>query len=68
MSITWEGSSSWTWKGNDPNAFIFSINNKCKYPIQDQSCAIYNQKDYGPDFGSNDIYIDKDILNNKNSQ
>jgi hypothetical protein len=68
ISITWEGPSNWTYKGNDPNAFIFSVNNKCKYPIQDQSRVINNQKDYGPDFGSNDIYITNDILNNNSCQ
>ena len=43
-------------------------NNKCKYPIQDQSRVIYNRKDYRPDFGSNDIYIMKDILNSNSCQ
>ncbi len=57
ISISWEGPSGWTYKGNDDNAFIFSINNKLKYPIQDKSKVIYNESKHGPDFGNNDIYL-----------
>ena len=67
ITITWEGPSSWTQKGNDENAFVFSVNNKCKYPIQDKSYVIYNQKDYGPNFGSNDIYIKKSFFNDNST-
>ena len=36
-----------------------------KFPIQNKEKVIYNQKDYGPDFGNNDIYLDNmDFLNN----
>lgn len=65
ISISWEGPSNWTYKGNDDSAFIFSVNNKLKFPIQNKEKVIYNQKDYGPDFGDNDIYLNnKDFLNN----
>ena len=65
ISISWEGPSSWTPKGNDDSAFLFSINNKLKFPIQNKEKVIYNQKDYGPDFGDNDIYLNyMDFLNN----
>lgn len=67
ITITWEGPSSWTQKGNDENAFVFSVNNKCKYPIQDKSYVIYNQKDYGPDFGANDIYICSSFFNDNST-
>ena len=59
-----EGPSNWNFKGNDDSAFLFSINNKLKFPIQNKEKVIYNHKDYGPDFGSNNIYLNKDFLNN----
>jgi len=58
ITISWDSPKSWTYKGGDDNAFIFSINNKKKYPIQDKSKVIYNHYKFGPDFGSNDIYTD----------
>ena len=64
ISISWEGPKNWTYKSNDDSAFIFSIDNKIKYPIQNKSCVIYNQINYGPDFGSNDIYLCENFLNN----
>ena len=68
ITITWEGpSSSWIFKGNDEHAFVFSVNNKCKYPIQDKSKVIYNYKTYGPDFGNNDIQISDHFCNNNSS-
>ena len=68
ISISWEGPKNWTYKSNDDSAFIFSIDNKIKYPIQDKSCVIYNQINYGPDFGSNDIYLLENFLNNNENQ
>ena len=60
-----EGPSEWTYKGNDDSAFLFSINNKLKFPIQNKEKVIYNYKDCGPDFGSDDIYLNNpDFLNN----
>ena len=68
ISISWEGPSDWTYKGNDNSAFIFSVNNKLKFPNLDKSKVIYNQKDFGPDFGSNDIYLNnQNFLNNNSS-
>ena len=65
ISISWEGPSSWIHKGNDNSAFLFSINNKLKFPIQNKEKVIYNHKDFGPDFGNNDIYLDNmDFINN----
>ena len=68
ISISWEGPQNWTYKSNDDSAFIFSIDNKIKYPVQDKSCVIYNQINYGPDFGSNDIYLCQNFLNNNSNQ
>ena len=68
ISISWEGPTSWTYKSNDDSAFIFSINNKVKYPIQDKSCVIYNEINYGPDFGSSDIFLCENFLNNNENQ
>ena len=68
ISISWEGPLNWTYKGNDDNAFIFSVNNQMKFPIQDKSKVIYNQRDYGPDFGNNDIYLDNSNFLNNDSQ
>ena len=69
ISISWEGPQNWTYKSNDDSAFIFSIDNKIKYPIKDKSCVIYNQINYGPDFGSNDIFLSKEnFLNNNSNQ
>ncbi len=56
ITISWESTSDWI-KGNDDNAFMFSINNKLKYPIKDKYCAIFNHKDYGPEFGWDEIII-----------
>ena len=68
ISISWEGPENWTYKSNDDSAFIFSINNKIKYPIQDKSSVIYNQINYGPDFGSNDIFLCQNFLNDNSNQ
>jgi len=68
ITISWDSPKSWTYKGGDDNAFIFSINNKKKYPIQDKSKVIFNHYDYGPDFGCNDILTDKNFLGNSNNQ
>lgn len=46
ITISWESPTSGTYKGNDDNAFIFSVNNKLKYPIQDKSKVIYNYYNY----------------------
>ncbi len=62
ITISWESPTSSTYKGNDDKAFIFSVNNKLKYPIQDKSKVIYNRQDYGPVFGNYEIYISKDIF------
>ena len=69
ISISWESPTSWTYKGGDDNAFIFSINNTKKYPIQDKSKVIYNSPNHGPDFGSNDIYlVQTNFLNNSDNK
>ena len=68
ITISWEAPQNWTYKGGDDNAFIFSINNRKKYPIQDKSKVIYNYYECGPDFGVNDIYlINSNFLENSNS-
>ena len=69
ITISWDSPKEWTYKGGDNNAFIFSINNKKKYPIQDKSKVIYNHYYYGPDFGSNDIYLyGTNFLENSDNQ
>lgn len=67
ITISWESPEGWTYKGNDNNAFIFSINNKQKFPIKDNSKVIYNYKLNGPDFGCNDIYLEQTTFLNTNS-
>ena len=57
ISISWEGPLNWAFKGDDQNAFIFSVNNQLKFPIKNKSKVIYNQKNCGPDFGHDDIYL-----------
>ena len=42
---------------------MFSINNKMKYPIQDKCYVIYNHKDYGPEFGWDEIVIGPNFFN-----
>ena len=68
ITISWDSPKSWTYKGGDDNAFIFSINNKKKYHIQDKSQVIYNHYNFGPYFGFNDIYTDKNFLENSDNQ
>ena len=46
---------------NDPDAFLFSLDFKEKYPSYDGSNAIYDVNDHGPTFGSN---TDLRIVNN----
>ena len=67
ITIPWESPSNWTYKNNDNNAFIFSVNNNLKFPIQNKSYVIYLHKDYGPGFGNNEIYITSNFLDS-NSQ
>ena len=68
ISIPWESPSDWTYEGNDEKAFIFSVNNNLKFPIQNNSYVIYLHKDYGPDFGNNDIYLNStNFLNGDSS-
>jgi len=68
ISVSWEVPGGWTYKSNDDSAFIFSIDNKIKYPIQDKSCVIYNHINFGPDFGSNDIYLCRNFLDDNSNQ
>ena len=69
ITISWDSPKEWTYKGGDDNAFIFSINNKKKYPIQDKSKVIYNYYNFGPDFGENDIYLySTNFLENSGNQ
>ena len=63
ITIPVESPSNWTYKNNDNNAFIFSMNNNLKFPIQNKSYVIYLHKDYVPDYGANDIYTESNFLN-----
>ena len=66
ITISWESPSDWTYKGNDDNAFIFSVNNNLKFSIQNKKYVIYLHKDC-VDFGNNDIYVASDFLNENSS-
>ena len=54
---------SWQSEGgsyyNDPNAFLFSLNNKKKFNTKNPNGyrAVYLYKDQGPHFGGNDIFF-----------
>ena len=51
-SAQWSSpSSSGEWK-DDPNAFLFSLDKQKIYSYKKDGKAIYNDKDYGPIFGS----------------
>ena len=63
ITIPWESTSSWEYRANDNDAFIFSITNNLKYPIKNKNKVISIHNNYGPDFGSNNIYIDKEFFN-----
>ena len=53
---------------HDPNAFLFSLEFKEKYPSYDGSNAIYDCSSYGPTFGnSNDLYIADGCSGNNSS-
>ena len=56
-SVPWKGDNNYH---QDARAFVFSLNNKKKYPIKNKSdqSAIGHFSDYGPIFGSDsDIYF-----------
>jgi hypothetical protein len=56
-SVPWKGDNNYH---QDARAFVFSLNNKKKYPIKNKSdqSAIGHYSDYGPIFGSDsDIYF-----------
>ena len=54
---------------NDPNAFLFSLEYKEKYPSYDGTNAIYDHSSYGPTFGSNtDLYIVNSCRQNNSNQ
>ena len=56
-SVPWKGDGSYH---QDARAFLFSLNNKTKYPIKNKSdqYAVYHNSSYGPTFGSGyDIYL-----------
>ena len=55
-TVPWEGNNLYK---SDSQAFVFSLNNKKKFPIKNtnDSSAVGLYKDYGPIFGSDsDIY------------
>jgi len=47
---TWNDTADWK---KDPDAFLFSVNKKKKYPIKNPQKAIYCNSSYGPTFGCN---------------
>jgi hypothetical protein len=66
-TLLWEPSSG-TWKGKDPNAFIFSLDKKLKLTCNDQDYVIHNNSEYGPIFGAGfDIMVNTDFSNNCSS-
>ena len=56
-TVPWEGCNNYK---QDPKAFVFSLNNKRKYPIKNpsDSSAVGHYSNYGPIFGGDtDIYF-----------
>lgn len=55
-SKSWDSTSEC---GSDPTSFLFSIDNKQKYPIKYQymSKATYNEAEVGPSFGEKDLCL-----------
>ena len=52
----------------DENSFIFSIDEKEKYPVSQTKYSIYNNDSYGPTFGGgHDLYISNFCNQNNNS-
>ena len=65
-------SKSWDWSitdyVTDPDAFIFSLNMKKKYPVCIPEKAIFCNVNYGPTFGTgHDIYIANYCTQNNDS-
>ena len=67
-SIEWSSHSSGEYN-DDPNAFLVSLDKHKIYPYKKNWKAIYNYKDYGPDFGSGiDMRIEKHGIQEKHLQ
>jgi hypothetical protein len=49
--ISW-GSHGGYVQREDPNAFLFSVDQKSIYPVQDKTHSVWHQRDYGPWFGN----------------
>jgi len=66
-TLLWEPSTG-TWKGNDPNAFIFSLDKNLKLKCNDQDYVIHTNSDYGPIFGAGfDIMVHPQFSDNCSS-
>ena len=63
-SITWTSSEKVEYK-DDPNAFLFSLDKQRIYSYKKEGNAIYNDKNYGPWFGNEDIQINPHCIENK---
>ena len=66
-SVPWKGDGSYH---QDARAFLFSLNNKTKYPIKNKSdqYAVYHNSSYGPTFGSGyDIYLGSGCSTSENA-
>ena len=50
-SVQWTSPTSGEYK-DDPNAFLFSLDKQKIYSYKKDGNAIYNRKDYGPNFGN----------------
>ena len=66
-TLPWDSPSSGTYKGNDPQAFIFSLDHQTKLTCNNQSSVIYCRNNYGVIFGGNDIYITDNLESNSGS-
>lgn len=55
-NLDWDSTSGF--KGNDPQAFIFSIDHKIKLTCHDQNKVINCRSIFGPTFGGGDISIE----------
>ena len=63
-SIPWTSSEKNEYK-DDPNAFLFSLDKQRIYSYKKEGNAIYNDKNYGPWFGNEDIQINPHCIENK---
>ncbi len=55
--LLWNSDENEKYKGNDPSAFIFSLDKRIKLQSNNDNIIIYCDNNYGPCFGKGDIII-----------